>query len=133
MKEHTASCEERIGGLLAELENRYTKQYAELDGARRTGDQSRAHEIENEMIPYRVNIRRTVRIDLECGRLSAAWLEAEIETNNKGLLEVKSVTLHLADWFEHARRELTRQDAGGLWRLAEYHALTMPEAELLNA
>jgi hypothetical protein len=63
-------------------------------------------------------------------RPAAAWVEAEIEANKNGSLEVVSVTLHMADWFEHARRELTHQNAAGLWRLAEYHAGLLPETEL---
>jgi hypothetical protein len=54
MNERTASCEERIDGILAELESHYTNQYAEMDDARRDGDNSRAAEIENEPIPHHV-------------------------------------------------------------------------------
>jgi hypothetical protein len=74
MNERIASCEERIDGILTELENHYTNQYAEMDDARRDGNNSCAVEIENELIPYRVSIRRTVRIDLECAaRRRPGW------------------------------------------------------------
>jgi hypothetical protein len=66
-----------------------------------------------------INATRVMRIMFSWGGPSD-WIEVELEKVDRWF-EVTSVVYHYADWFDHAKRKLTQQQAPALWRLAEYY------------
>jgi hypothetical protein len=77
-----------------------------LDNPDAADDDSDA--VYQELQPLGLEVRPVVSVQLSWGG-SADWLEIELE-NDSGH-DIRQVTYHFADWFDHAEREVTVQDA----------------------
>ena len=117
MSNRDPSCAQRIRQELADREATYADLWRRLDTLDATDDDRDAADA--ELIPLGLEVRPVVSVQLSWGG-PADWLEIELE--NDGGHDIRRVTYHFADWFDHAERDVTGQDAPALWRAAEYYA-----------
>lgn len=115
------TCEQRIHEELTTTEQWLTETYAKIDKASEEGNDSLAEELREEIAPYySAAIKYVMTLELSGGGPSS-WLDVELAKARYGFQAV-SVIYHFANWFDHAERDVTEQEAPGLWRLAKVHA-----------
>lgn len=107
------TCNQRIDQELTRTEDWLTNQYHLIDAANEAGDDEREDELREQIEPY-------MELTLSGGGPSS-WLEVTLDRGQRGF-EATSVVYHFANWFDHAQREVTKHEAPGIWRLAEYYA-----------
>lgn len=117
MSGHELSCAQRIRQKLAERDGLYANLWRRLDAPDAADDDADA--LYQELEPLGVDVRPVVSIQLSWGG-PADWLEIELENDSRH--EIRRVTYHFADWFDHAEREVTQREAPALWRAAEHYA-----------
>ena len=117
MSDRELSCARRIRHELADREAAYVGIWRALDNLHATNeDLDTAHA---ELIPLGLEVRPVLSVQLSWGGPSD-WLEIELENDSEH--DIRWVTYHFADWFDHAERDVTEQDVPALWRAAEYYA-----------
>lgn len=117
MSDRELTCVQRIRQELADREATYADIWRALDNPNATNDDLDAADA--ELIPLGLEVRPVVSVQLSWGG-PADWLEIELENDNGH--DIRRVTYHFADWFDHAEREVSEQGAPALWRAAEYFA-----------
>ena len=117
MSDREPTCAQRIRSNLADREGMYADIWRALDNPHATNDDLDAAHA--ELIPLGLEVRPVLSVQLSWGGPSD-WLEIELE-NDSGH-DIRRVTYHFADWFDHAEREVSEHDAPALWRAAEYYA-----------
>lgn len=117
MSAHKQSCTRRIRQELASRDDLYAGLWRCLDAPDATDDVTSA--VYDELEPLAVDIRPVIRIQLSWGG-PADWLE--IELGDDGGRDIRRMTYHLADWFDHAEREVVEHEAPALWRAAQHYA-----------
>jgi hypothetical protein len=116
----STTCEERIGEELNHTEAWLSETYRKIDKAEDAGDHAREDELREEVQPYSVSVTSIMKLELSGGG-PASWLEVHLDDSGSWP-EVVTVIYHFADWFDHAEREVSANEAPGMWRLAEYYA-----------
>lgn len=117
MSGYTRTCAQRIRHELGDREAVFVGIWRALENPHATNDDLDAAHA--ELIPLSLEVRPVVTVQLSWGGPSD-WLEIELE-NNSGH-DIRRVTYHFADWFDHAEREVSERDTPALWRAAEYYA-----------
>ena len=117
MSDRALTCARRIRQELAAREVLYTGIWRAFNNPHAANDDLDAAHA--ELIPLAIEVRPVVSVQLSWGGPSD-WLEIELE-NDSGH-DVRRVTYHFADWFDHAECELSEREAPALWRAAEYYA-----------
>jgi len=108
------NCAQRIRQELAECEVLYADIWRALDNPHATNDElDVAHA---ELIPLGLEVRPVIVVQLSWSG-PADWLEIELENDREH--DIRRVTYHFADWFDHAERDVTEQNAPALWRAVE--------------
>jgi hypothetical protein len=120
MTDRTAPCEERVAQELERTEQYFADVYRQLDAAS-LNDSAQYDALHDQLEPLSIDVKRILRIMFSWGGPSD-WIEVELTRLEGPQMEVTNVVYHFADWFDHAERAVSEQEAPALWRLAEYHA-----------
>ena len=119
MSDRKLTCAQRIRGELASREAMYADLWRHLDAPNPAAQDDENDAAYQELEPLGMAVRRVVSVQLIWGG-PADWLEIELE--NADTDDIRRVTYHFADWFDHAERDVTEQNAPALWRAAEYYS-----------
>ena len=117
MSDRKLTCAQRIRSELADREATYAGLWQRLYDPDAADDDTDT--VYEELEPLGLEVRPVVSVQLSWGG-PADWLEIELENDNGH--DIRRVTYHFADWFDHAERDVTERDAPALWRAAEYYA-----------
>ena len=117
MSDRERTCAQRIRQQLADREGMYADLWRRLDSPDALDADTDA--VYQELEPLGLEVRPVVSGQLSWGG-PADWLEIELQNDDEH--DLRRVTYHFADWFDHAERDVTEQDAPALWRAAEYYA-----------
>jgi hypothetical protein len=117
MSERAPTCAQRIRSELVDREATYADLWRRLDDPDTAADDTDT--VYQALEPLGLAVRPVVSVQLSWGG-PADWLEIELADDSGH--DIRRVTYHFADWFDHAERDVSAREAPALWRAAEHYA-----------